>query len=335
MKRNNRMISLFLATILLMAVVNFTGCSDKKERVVIYTSAEDYRVEYMRTRLNEEFPDYKIEIEYISTGNQAAKLLAEGKNTDCDITHDLEYGYLEQLAHEDILADLSSYDFSIYTDDAVEGIVNKQYLPEIKNGGAVIVNPKILSEKGLPVPKSYEDLLKPEYKGLISMPNPKSSGTGYMFLKALVNSWGEEKAFEYFDKFAENISAGGFTSSGSGAVNALVINEAAIGLGMTSQAVTQINNGIELEVVFFDEGSPFSMYGQSMICGKETRECVKEVFDFLVNTFNYENNEKFFPDQIYKDKIYKIENYPSDVKYSDMKENTVEEKAKLLEKWKY
>ena len=54
---------------------------------------------------------------------------------------------------------------------------------------------------------TYEDLLKPEYKGLISMPSPKASGTGYIFLKALVNSMGEDKAFAYFDKLSKNVSA--------------------------------------------------------------------------------------------------------------------------------
>ena len=71
---------------------------------MIYTSAESYRVEYMRQRLLEEFPQYEIHIEYMPTGNQAARLLAEGKRTQCDITYDLEYNYLEQLAAAGLLA---------------------------------------------------------------------------------------------------------------------------------------------------------------------------------------------------------------------------------------
>ena len=59
------------------------GCGKKEDQgIVIYTSAEDYRVEYLTQRLNEEFPDYDITIEYMSTGNHAAKLLAEGTKTE-------------------------------------------------------------------------------------------------------------------------------------------------------------------------------------------------------------------------------------------------------------
>ena len=306
------------------------GCGKQRESVLIYSSAEDYKIEYLNQRLSEEFPDYDIVIEYMSTGNHAAKLLAEGTATECDIAHDLEYGYLAKLDAEGVLADLSGYDKSVYTEDVVE---NGNYLVECRNGGAVILNTAVLAEKGLAEPTCYEDLLKPEYAGLVSMPNPKSSGTGYMFLKSLVNAWGEEKAFEYFDKLTPNILQ--YTSSGSGPVNALVQGEAAVGLGMTAQAVIQINEGAPLKIVFFEEGSPFCLYGQTVIKGKETDEAVKNVFDFIVNTYTYENTEKINPEKIYKDKDYTLQNFPADIEYSDMSSNTIEEKERLLEKWKY
>lgn len=310
------------------------SCGGGKEKIVIYTSAEDYRIEYLQSRLDEEFPQYKIILEYMSTGNHAAKLKAEGKNTECDISHSLEYVYLDQLSEAGILADLSGYDRSMYTDDVN---LSDDYIIELRNSGAIIVNPEVLEKKNLPEPASYEDLLKPEYRGkgegLISMPNPKSSGSGYMFLKSLVNAWGEEEAFGYFDELTKNVQS--YTSSGSGPVNKLLQGEVAIGLGMTAQAVTQINDGANLKILFFEEGAPYSLYGNAIIAGKETRACVKEVFDFITGEYNIENNQKFFPEKIYKDLDFTIENYPADIRYADMSNNTLAEKSGLLEKWKY
>lgn len=323
-----RVIAIVLVTGLMLA--GMVGCGNSKERVLIYTSAEDYSVANMTQRLNEVFPEYNIVVEYISTGNHGAKLLAEGTSTDVDIVHDLDYAYLAQLAEAGVLADLSGYDYSIYMPDTKE---STNYIVECRNGGAIILNTKVLKEKGLAEPTSYEDLLKPEYEGLISMPNPKSSGTGYMFLKSLVNAWGEEKAFAYFDKLTPNVLQ--YTSSGSGPVNALVQEEAAVGLGMTAQAVLQINAGAPLKVVYFEEGSPFNLYGQTMIKGKETRESVKRVFDYIISTYCYENNEKFMPEKIYVDKDFVLENYPQDIAYSDMSNNSSEEKERLLAMWKY
>lgn len=312
--------------------LQLTGCGagEENKTILIYSSGEDYKIEYMQKRLDEQFPEYDIIVEYQSTGNHAAKLVSEGLETECDITHDLEYGYMEKLDGMGMLAELSAYDRSIYVNDVLQ---SDNYLPECRVGGAVILNVDVLEEKGLEKPKCYEDLLKPEYKGLISMPNPKSSGTGYLFLKGLVNAWGEDEAFAYFDRLTENILQ--YTSSGSGPVNALVQKEAAIGLGMTSQAVTQINEGVSLEIVFFEEGSPYTLYGQAIIKGKEERKEVKEVFDFMINTLNYECVEQFYPEKIYKDIDFILENYPENIIYSDMSQNGIEEKEHLLERWIY
>ena len=332
MRKNATIFYKVLAVVLVIGslLACMSGCGSSKEKVLIYTSAEDYSIANMTQRLNEVFPEYNIIVEYVSTGNHAAKLLAEGTSTDVDIVHDLDYAYLAQLAEADVLADLSGYDYSIYMPDTVE---STNYIVECRNGGAIILNTDVLKKKGLAEPTSYEDLLKPEYEGLISMPNPKSSGTGYMFLKSLVNAWGEEAAFAYFDKLTPNVLQ--YTSSGSGPVNAVVQGEAAIGLGMTAQAVLQINAGAPLKVVYFEEGSPFNLYGQTMIKGKETRESVKRVFDYMISTYCYENNEKFLPEKIYIDKDFAIENYPQNITYSDMSNNSTEEKDRLLAMWKY
>ncbi|WP_370777360.1 extracellular solute-binding protein [Holdemania massiliensis] len=329
MKKTN-LINIMLVIIVLLN--GLSGCSKNDENhVVIYTSAEDYRIEYMQQRLNETFPNYDIVIEYMSTGEHAAKLISEGKNTEADITYDLEYGYLEKLASTGVLTDLKNmYDMSMWAEDT---LISTFYLPDLKNGGAIIINPKVLSDKGLEVPTSYTDLLKQEYKGLISMPNPKSSGTGYMFLRTLVNTMGEDEAFAYFDELSKNILQ--YTSSGSGPVNALIQGEVAIGFGMTSQAVTAINEGHDLQILYFEEGSPYSMYGQGIIAGREEKQAVKEVFDFLINVYSYENCEKFFPEQIFSDRIFEIDNYPANIRYSDMSNNTLDEKSRLLDKWKY
>lgn len=319
-----------LMQVLLIFLLCFTACGSSKESVLIYTSSEDFKIKHMTAELEKKFPNYDITVEYISTGNFAAKLTAEGTDTDCDIIHDMDYGYLAKFDKAGVLADLSEYDKSVYVDDVN---LSDNYIIELRNGGAIILNTKVLKDKGLAEPTCYADLLKPEYKQLISMPNPKASGTGYMFLKSLVNEWGEDKAFDYFDKLTPNIIS--YTSSGSGPVNALVQGEAAIGLGMTAQAVTEINKGAPLKIVFFEEGAPFTLYGQTMVKGKENNPVVKEVFDYLINEYNYINNELFFPEKIHKDKNYTVKNYPQDIAYSDMSNNTTEEKERLIAKWKY
>ncbi len=308
-----------------------TGCAAKTDEnsVIIYSSDEDYINAYFLERLTEQFPEYTITIEYLPTGENAARLMAEGLDSPCDIVWGLEVGYLDNLTEN--LADISQYDKSIYVDDMQLG--GNKYLVAHRYSGCVAVNTALLEEKGLAIPRSYEDLLKEEYKNLIAMPNPKSSGTGYIYLKSLVNSWGEEKTFDYFDKMSSHVLQ--FTSSGSGPINSLVQGEIAIAMGMTSQAVMEINNGQPFEILFFDEGAPFTACGYGIVEGKQNKQAVMDVFDFFYSTLIHEEKELYLPEKIFVDQENSIPNYPKDIVYSDMSGNTAEEKTRLLEKWIY
>jgi iron(III) transport system substrate-binding protein len=297
--------------------------------VLIYSTSEEYRIEFMQEMLNKQFPDYDITIEYLSTGNLAAKLKAEGTDTACDFIGELDTGYLSGIS--DALADLSSYDSSIYVAELLSA--DNSYLPMARFSGCITVNTQVLQEKGLSAPQNFQDLLKPEYKGLISMPNPKTSGTGYMFLKLLVNEWGEDEAFAYFDQLTPNILQ--YTESGSGPVNALVQGEVAIGFAMTAQTVLEVGNGAPLEIIDLAEGHPYGVCGMAIIEGKQNDAVVKEVFDYYVNTVIPADKAEYLPEKIYKDRDYTIEGFPTSIRYGDMDNNTITEKERLLAKWMY
>lgn len=316
----------------LLAVTVFAGCGNAQETILIYTSAEDYVIESMQEKLDEKFPDYNVIIEYVSTGDMAARLLSEGENSDCDIVYSLEYPYIQKLEAAGNLAKISDIvDTTIFSEDSA---TTDYYVPVCRTGGAIVVNTEVLKQKNLPEPTSYEDLLDPKYKDLISMPNPKSSGTGYMFFLSVMNAMGEEEGFQYFDKLSENIFQ--FTSSGSGPINALLQGEAAIGLGMTGQAVVKVNEeNAPFKMLYFEEGSPYSFYGQGIVAGKDEKAGVKEIFQYLATDYADVLCGEFYPEKIFADRNYTIENYPTDIKYADMSDNTPERKERLLEKWKY
>lgn len=330
MKMMRKWMALVCAAAITLTALSGCGSSRTENNdITIWTSGEDYRNEYYLAELQKKFPDYNITLEYMTSSSIAAKVVEEGKDCSCDIILSEEYGYLYKC--EEYLTELSRFDFSVFLDDIVPA--NHKFTPELKNGGCIIINPKVLEEKGLPVPGSYQDLLDPQYKGLISMASPTSSGTGYMFLRQLTNEWGEDEAFEYFEKLSENVLQ--YTSSGSGPVNALIQGEVAVGLGMTAQAVTEINQGVELEILFFQEGSPFSMYGNAVLANSADRECVMEVFNYLATDLCKGNNEQFFPDQVFKDFVPVVEGFPTNIRYGNMSNDTLSEKERLQGKWNF
>lgn len=329
MKKFLKLICLIVSLLLILAGCQHSSSAGDDKKIVIWTAGNDDTNEYYLRECQKKFPDYDIVVEYMNTSSIAAKVVEEGEDCSCDIIVQEEYAYLQKC--EPYLMELENIDFSVFLDELVPE--SHKYVPEEKSSGCVIVAPKILEEHGLAVPTCYQDLLDPKYKGLISMPSPLSSSTGYMFLRQLTNTWGEDKAFEYFEKFSENVLQ--YTSSGSGALTMLEQGETAIALGMVSQSVTEINKGAELKILFFDEGAPYGLYGGAVLKNSADRECVMEVFDFIVTDLFKGNNEQFFPDQIFKDFVPRIEGYPDNIPFGDMSNDTLEEKERLQAKWNF
>lgn len=300
--------------ILMMTLLVFitTGCSDTKENIVIYTSMEEERIQEMQTAIKEEFPDYNIDVQQIATGNLAAKIKTEKENIEADIILDLETAHAENL--KDNFADISDIDTSFYLDNV--NPKDNKYLIWVKYYMGVVIDKDYFEEHNLEVPHTYEDLLKEEYKGLIAMPDPSTSGTGYGFYLNIVNLYGEDKALEYFEKLSENIKQ--YTTSGSGPVNLLNQKEIAIAMGMLFQGVDQINKGSNYELVMLDTGLPYNTTGSAIIKGKENKEHVKEVFSWLVKDFGYIDKAKYMPSGILVDEKCDIKNYPTNIKDADM-----------------
>ena len=161
-KMNKKMIAII--ALLLCAVLLLSSCGSQetpavdgkkeeagsgRERVVIYTAAEDERIAYLQEELNKKFPDTEIVIQSLGTGQLLSRLQAEGKNSDCDIFYDLEVVNAEIIlnAAPDLFADLSGYDFSVY-DASVTGYTDRhhKYAVNGKTAGAFLVNTKLLEE---------------------------------------------------------------------------------------------------------------------------------------------------------------------------------------------
>ena len=324
---------------LFFMALGLTGCGSNANKVVIYTAAEEERIQFLQQELKTKFPQYEVVFQSLGTGNLVSKLQAEGKSTECDIFYDLEATNAEIIlnSNKDLFYDLGNdYDFSIY-DSSVMGYATNhhKYAVNGKTDGTIVINKDELAKHGCSIPTSYEDLLKPEYKDLITMPNPKSSGTGYAFYNGLVSSMGETEALAYFEKLNSNMKE--YTTSGSAPIKAVNKGEVAIGVGLLWQCVDYANKNDKLEVVFLNNEASYNLFTMGIISGKETKESTKAVFTYLFNELNKTQCEKYNPDKIYVNQgKAEIANYPTEFSEIVMKGLfDYKYKQDLLDKWRY
>ena len=196
----------------------------------------------------------------------------------------------------------------------------------------LIIDKDYFKENGLKEPKTYEDLLKKEYKNLIAMPDPKTSGTGYAFFLNVVNILGEDEAVKYFNKLKNNIRE--FSTSGSGPTNLLKQGEIAIAMGMTSHGASAITEGYNFKIIELETGSPYNTTSIGIINGRENDKNVIDVFNWLVNDFGVYDKKYYMPDKILVNQEVDVKNYPTNLKDANMSGvDSVEVKEDLTELW--
>lgn len=142
--------------------------------------------------------DAKISIIKMGDGNQLLnKLIISKHKPIADVVYGLDNGNIFHANSEGILASKQP--------ESAPTVVS---LPNalVVDFGFVTINydKKWFQDKGMALPKTLEDLTKPEYKNLLVMPNPATSTPAMGFLLANIGGLGEEKAFDWWKKMRDN-----------------------------------------------------------------------------------------------------------------------------------
>ena len=127
-------------------------------------------------------------------------------------------------------------------------------------------NTEELERLGLEEPKDWDDLLKPEYKGLIWMSNPNTAGTAKLVINTMVQMKGHDEAMQYFVELDKNIAQ--YTKSGSGPSKKVGIGECVIGIGFLHDGITQILDGYDnISLVIPASGTSFEIGATAIFKG--------------------------------------------------------------------
>ncbi len=144
-----------------------------------------------------------------------------------------------------------------------------------------IINKDVVKEKNLPMPTSWVDLGKPEYKGEIIMSNPAISGTNYSVLFHLIQLFGEEKGWDLIEKINANIPF--YTKRGAAPPNKAALGEVAIGIDPYDCGVKIIEQGYPVASVFPKEGTPGFISPIAILKGTKNMEVAKAFVDWCLS----------------------------------------------------
>lgn len=142
-------------------------------------------------------------------------------------------------------------------------------------------NKKWLDDNGLELPKTWDDLLKPEFKNNIVIAHPASSSTAYNFLATILQLKGEEEGFAYLQKFNEQVRQ--YTKSGSAPGRMAGLGEAPVAIGFLHDAIKYQEEGYK-DLIFTaaEEGTGYEIGAVGIIKGGPDQEAAKMFVDWCL-----------------------------------------------------
>jgi iron(III) transport system substrate-binding protein len=273
--------SLVLTGLALGLGLSLPAEAQQRTRLTVYTALENEQLAPFKQAAEAAVPGIEIAWVRDSTGIITARLLAERANPRADLVWGLSVFSLLQLEALDMLEP--------YTPRGAEALranMRSDRSPLTWTGmdafvSAVCFNTVVAQQRGLPRPTSWADLLDPRFRGQVAMPNPNSSGTGFLTIAGWMGAMGEGGAWDYMTRLHDNVQV--YTHSGSAPCNNAARGEYAVGLSFDMRSVALKNQGAPIDIIIPTDGVGFDLEATAILRGTRNAEAARRLADFAVS----------------------------------------------------
>jgi iron(III) transport system substrate-binding protein len=154
------------------------------------------------------------------------------------------------------------------------------YTAVSKNTLVFMSNAKLLKEKGLKPPTSWNDLLDPAYKGQIQTADARTSGTALTRILSIYYAFGkdEDKTVDYQKKLHKNVQV--YTKSGGGCTVPAALGQTIVCIAHMPDAMEAKKKGYDMVVTFPKEGVAAVIEAVALVKGAKNRELATKFIDW-------------------------------------------------------
>jgi len=248
--------------------------------LTVYTAVEAEDLKRYAEMFNQDHPDIKINWVRDSTGIVTAKLLAEKNNPQADVVWGLAATSLLLLKSEWMLEPYAPKGVNTLDSKFVDGDNPPAWVGMDAWVAAVCFNTVEAGKLGLPAPTTWKDLTKPVYKNQVIMPNPNSSGTGFLDVSSWLQMFGKDGGWAFMDALHQNIAR--YTHSGSKPCKLAAAGEIPIGVSFAFRGAKSKAAGAPLEIIVPSEGVGWDMEATAIVAGTDKLDAAKTLVDWSI-----------------------------------------------------
>ena len=247
--------------------------------LLVYTALETDQLKGFKDSIEAAVKDVEIRWVRDSTGVVTAKLLAEKANPQADLVLGLAATSLLVLEQEGLLTPYSPKNVGALNPRFVDTKKPPMWVGMDVWGATICFNTVEAQKRNLPKPETWKDLLKPIYKGQITMPHPASSGTGFLDVTAWLQLYGEAEGWKYMDALHENIAQ--YVHSGSKPCRQAGAGEFVMGISFEYRGNATKASGAPIDLVFPKEGLGWDMEAAAIMKSSKKQDAARKVMDWV------------------------------------------------------
>ncbi len=247
--------------------------------VTAYTALEEDEIAEYVAAAKKALPDVDLKVLRLSTGDLGARILAEASNPQ----HDVIWGWaVTNMMDPRVLALVAPYKAKGADKLAAPyRAADDKWFAATGYMAAFCVNNERIKAKGLPTPKDWSDLLDPKFKGEVVMPNPVSSGTGYLQIVGILQQMGEEKGWKFLKDLDANVAQ--YIKSGSRPCKAARAGEFAVGTSLAFAAIQSIQEGFPVSMVIPASGAGFELEASALMASSKNKADAEKFLDWTLS----------------------------------------------------
>ncbi len=248
--------------------------------------------EGMQAEFQKAYPDITVNFVRMSSGEALTRLRNEKDNPQFDIWWGGPIDSFVAATQEGLLEPYDSPNMANLIDPDLTKDPDNNWAGVYVGSLGFGTNKNWLAENpGVEPPRSWDDLLKPEFKGQIMVAHPSSSGTSYTALCTILQLKGEEEGWEFIRNYAGQVLQ--YTKSGAAPANFVGQGEAAVGIVFSHDIVAAAEKGSPLELTFPEEGTGYEVGGMGIIKGAQHVDAAQKWFDWALEPATQELGPKY------------------------------------------
>ena len=248
--------------------------------ILVYTALETDQLKPYKDAFEAAVKDVEIRWVRDSTGVITAKLLAEKANPQADVVAGLAATSLLVLEQEGMLTPYAPKGVAAPNQRFVDPKKPPMWVGMDVWGATICFNTVEAKKRNLPKPETWKDLLKPVYKGQITMPHPASSGTGFLDVTAWLQLYGEAEGWKYMDALHENIAQ--YVHSGSKPCRQAGAGEFVMGISFEYRGNATKASGAPIDLIFPKEGLGWDMEASAIMKSTKNMVAAQKLLDWSV-----------------------------------------------------